>query len=77
MRGKEISMPIDYSSLLNMCSDALESAKIWLAHEVIQDFIKYTILAIPFILVIVLGFKKIAVMIKEHLLEYLFKCLFN
>ena len=68
---------IDYSQLLNMCSDALESDKIWLAHEVIQIFIKYPIIAVPFIFVIILRLKKIAVLIIESMLGNLFKCLFN
>lgn len=59
---------IDYSQLLNMCSDALESGKIWLAHEALQTFIKYPILAIPFILTIVVNFKKAVVKLIEALI---------
>ena len=67
MRGKECTL-FDYSSLFNMCSDALENGKLWLAHQVIQTFIKYPILAVPFVLIILANFKKAVAKLVEALI---------
>lgn len=61
-------MLFDYSSLFNMCSDSLASGKLWLAHQVIQTFKECPILAVPFILIILLNFKKAVAKLVEALI---------
>lgn len=59
---------MDYSSLFNMCSDALNHGKTWVAHEVMQAFIKYPVLAIPFIPALMMNLKKAVVKLMEALI---------
>lgn len=60
-------MQIDYSQIFYMYSDALESGKIWFANLVLQTFIKYPILAVPFIIAIIVNSKKAVVKLVKAL----------
>lgn len=59
---------MDYNPLFNMCSDALNNGKMWLAHESLKVFIKYPLIAVPFAAVIVINIKKAIVKLIEALI---------